>query len=197
MEDLDGTAPAQRKAVLTRMTTPFHEAFRVLSRLDAPIVTAAHGVVAGGGLGYVYAADLVLAAESTRFVTAFGGIGLSGDGGGTWHLPRIIGLGRALELMLTGELVHADDALRMGLVNRVFAHGEAADRAHAFARAIASGPPLVHRAIKRAVYAGLDGDLAAALDREATGQLQLLASRDFAEGVTAFLQKREPKFEGR
>ena len=73
------------------MTTPFHEAFRVLSRIDAPIVTAAHGAVAGGGLGYVYAADLVVAAEGTKFVTAFAALGLSGDGGGTWHLPRLIG----------------------------------------------------------------------------------------------------------
>ena len=88
-------APTEIGDLLVSMTTPFHEAFRVLSRIDAPIVTAAHGRVAGGGLGFVYAADIVLAAEGTEFITAFAGIGLSGDGGGTWHLPRLIGPARA------------------------------------------------------------------------------------------------------
>ena len=175
----------------------FHGVIRALVGSERPTIALVDGAAAGFGCDLALACDLRLATDRAVFGEIFVRRGLMPDGGGTWHLPRIIGLGRALELMLTGELVHADDALRMGLVNRVFAHGEAADRAHAFARAIASGPPLVHRAIKRAVYAGLDGDLAAALDREATGQLQLLASRDFAEGVTAFLQKREPKFEGR
>ncbi len=80
--------PSSYGELFRRMTGPFHEAFRILSRINAPIVTAAHGSVAGGGLGFLYAADIVLAAEGTKFVTAFAGIGLSGDGGGTWHLPR-------------------------------------------------------------------------------------------------------------
>jgi enoyl-CoA hydratase/carnithine racemase len=79
----------------------------------------------------------------------------------------------------------------------VFPHSEVRERTHELASAIAKGPPLVHRAVKRAVYAGLDGDLAAALEREATGQIALLASHDFGEGITAFLQKRDPRFEGR
>lgn len=101
------------------MTSPFHEAFRILSRIDAPIVTAAHGAVAGGGLGYVYAADLVVAAEGTKFVTGFADLGLSGDGGGTWHLPRLIGARRAAEVYLRNTPITAADALRWGMVNAV------------------------------------------------------------------------------
>ena len=86
--------------LLNWMTTPFHEAFRVLSRVEVPIVTAAQGAIAGGGLGFVYAADLVVAAEDTKFLTAFAGLGLSGDGGGTWHLPRLIGARRAAQAYL-------------------------------------------------------------------------------------------------
>jgi 2-(1,2-epoxy-1,2-dihydrophenyl)acetyl-CoA isomerase len=175
----------------------FHGVIRALVESDRPTIALVDGAAAGFGCDLALACDLRIASDRGVFGEIFVKRGLMPDGGGTWHLPRIIGVGRALELLLTGDLVPAAEAHRIGLANRVFAHAEAAARTHELARAIASGPPLVHRAVKRAVYAGLDGDLAAALDREATGQLQLLASQDFREGVTAFLQKREPKFEGR
>jgi 2-(1,2-epoxy-1,2-dihydrophenyl)acetyl-CoA isomerase len=175
----------------------FHGAIRALVESDRPTIALVDGAAAGFGCDLALACDLRIASDRAVFGEIFVKRGLMPDGGGTWHLPRIVGLGRALELLLTGDLVRADEAHRIGLANRVFPHAEAAARTHELARAIASGPPLVHRAVKRAVYASLDGDLAAALDREATGQLQLLGSHDFREGVTAFLQKREPKFEGR
>jgi 2-(1,2-epoxy-1,2-dihydrophenyl)acetyl-CoA isomerase len=175
----------------------FHGTIRALVESDRPTIALVDGAAAGFGCDLALACDLRIASDRGIFGEIFVKRGLMPDGGGTWHLPRIVGLGRALELLLTGDLVTADEAHRIGLANRVFPHGEAAARTHELACAIASGPPLVHRAVKRAVYAGLDGDLAAALDREATGQLQLLASQDFREGVTAFLQKRAPKFEGR
>ena len=105
--------------LLERMATPFHEAFRVLSRIDAPIVTAAHGAIAGGALGYVYAADLVMAAEGTKFLTAFAALGLSGDGGGTWHLPRLIGARRAAQAYLQNTPIEATEALEWGLINEI------------------------------------------------------------------------------
>lgn len=175
----------------------FHGTIRALVDSDRPTIALVDGAAAGFGCDLALACDLRIASDRGVFGEIFVKRGLMPDGGGTWHLPRIVGLGRALELLLTGELVAAGEALRIGLANRVFPHGEALARTHELASAIAKGPPLVHRAVKRAVYAGLDGDLAAALDREATGQLALLASRDFGEGVTAFLQKREPRFEGR
>ena len=127
-------------ALLAQMTTPFHEAFRVLSRIDAPIVTAAHGAVAGGGLGYVYAADLVIAAEGTKFVTAFAALGLSGDGGGTWHLPRLIGPRRAAEAYLRNKPIEAAQALDWGLINEIVPAEELRSRAEGLARELASGP---------------------------------------------------------
>src|SRR5246500_3798811 len=127
-------------ALLARMTTPFHEAFRVLSRIDVPIVTAAHGAVAGGGLGYVYAADLVVAAEDTKFVTAFAALGVSGDGGGTWHLPRLIGPRRAAELYLRNRPIDAAEALQGGLINEIVPAEKLRSRAEAVARELANGP---------------------------------------------------------
>ncbi len=175
----------------------FQGAIRSLVESDRPTIALVDGAAAGFGCDLALACDLRIASDRAVFGEIFVKRGLMPDGGGTWHLPRIVGLGRALELLLTGDLVPAEEALRIGLANRVVPHAEVAARTHELARTIAKGPPLVHRAVKRAVYGGLDGDLTAALDREATGQLQLLQSRDFGEGVTAFLQKREPRFEGR
>lgn len=175
----------------------FHGVIRALVESDRPTIALVDGAAAGFGCDLALACDLRVVSDRGVFGEIFVKRGLMPDGGGTWHLPRIVGLGRALEMMLTGELVRADEALRIGLANRVVPHAEIHARTHELATAIAAGPPLVHRAVKRAVYAGLDGDLTAALDREATGQLQLLGSRDFGEGVAAFLQKRPPKFEGR
>src|SRR6185312_7437325 len=135
------TAPPETfGALFARMTTPFHEAFRVLSRIDAPVVTAAHGAVAGGGLGYVYAADLVIAAENAKFVTAFAALGLSGDGGGTWHLPRLIGPRRAAEAYLRNKPIDVTEALDWGLINEVVPAEELRSRTEAVTRELASGP---------------------------------------------------------
>jgi enoyl-CoA hydratase/carnithine racemase len=175
----------------------FHGVIRSLVESDRPTIALVDGAAAGFGCDLALACDLRIASDRGVFGEIFVKRGLMPDGGGTWHLPRIVGLGRALELLLTGDLIRADEALRIGLANRVIPHGEVHARTHELATAIAKGPPLVHRAVKRAVYAGLDGDLTAALDREARGQLELLQSRDFTEGITAFLQKRDPRFEGK
>src|SRR5262249_29591974 len=118
------------------------------------------------------------------------------DGGGTFHLPRLVGLGAAFDLMLTGDTVEAEDARRMGLLQRIYPVETAAADTLAYARRIAAGPPRVHAWIKRAVYGALDGTLQDALDVEAKGQMELLRSRDFMEGVMAFFEKREPRFTG-
>ena len=175
----------------------FHGLIRAIVNSDRPTLAAVDGVAVGYGCDLACACDVRIVSERAQFGEVFVRRGLMPDGGGTFLLPRIVGVGRALDMMYTGELVDADTALRIGLANRVVPHGELLARTHDFAERIAAGPPLAYRAIKHAVYASLDGDLEAALDREARGQIELLASSDFAEGLSAFLQKRPAKFQGR
>jgi 2-(1,2-epoxy-1,2-dihydrophenyl)acetyl-CoA isomerase len=183
--------------LFARMTTPFHEAFRVLSRIDAPIVTAAHGAVAGGALGYVYAADLVVAAEGTRFVTAFAGLGLSGDGGGTWHLPRLIGPRRAAQAYLRNTPIDAAKALEWGLINEVIPAGELCGRATALAAELAQGPTRGFAKMRALLRDTWHNDLSTQLLAETEAVKATGNTADAAEAITAFAAKRTPHFTGR
>jgi 2-(1,2-epoxy-1,2-dihydrophenyl)acetyl-CoA isomerase len=174
----------------------FHGAIRALVTSARPTIALVDGAAAGFGCDLALACDLRLVSARARFGEIFVKRGLIPDGGGTWLLPRIVGLGRALELLLSGDVIDATEAHRIGIANKVYPEASFAADAGAYVAAIAKGPPLVHRLIKRCVYAGLTGDLAAALDREAIGQMQCLGSKDFMEGVSAFLGKRDPQFTG-
>lgn len=183
--------------LLQRMTTPFHEAFRVLSRVDAPIVTAAHGSVAGGGLGFVYAADLVLAAERTRFVTAFAALGLSGDGAGTWHLPRLIGGRRAAQAYLRNMPIEAAEALEWGMINEVVPADELRSRALALATELAHGPTRAFARMRALLRDSWHNDLATQLQSEIESLKAAAETADAAEALSAFISKRTPRFTGR
>jgi enoyl-CoA hydratase/carnithine racemase len=174
----------------------FHGMIRAVRRVDKPVVALVDGAAVGYGCDLALACDLRIGTERTRFGEVFVKRGLMPDGGGTFSLPRLVGVGKALELMFTGDLIGADEALRLGLLNRVVPSAEAEAETWAFARRLASGPPLVHAFTKRAVYGALSGTLDDALENEAKGQIQLLRSKDFFEGVSAFFQKRDPKFSG-
>jgi len=183
-------------ALLARMTTPFHEAFRVLSRIDVPIVTAAHGAVAGGGLGYVYAADLVIAAEGTKFVTAFAALGLSGDGGGTWHLPRLIGGRRAAEAYLRNRSIEATEALQWGLINEIVPAEELRDRAEAVARELANGPTRAFARMRGLLRDTWRHDLSTQLQAEIEALRHSGDTADAARAINDFAEKRRPEFTG-
>jgi 2-(1,2-epoxy-1,2-dihydrophenyl)acetyl-CoA isomerase len=183
-------------ALLARMTTPFHEAFRVLSRIDVPIVTAAHGAVAGGGLGYVYAADLVVAAEGTKFVTAFAALGLSGDGGGTWHLPRLIGARRAAEAYLRNRPIEATEALQWGLINEIVPAGELRNRAEAVARELANGPTRGFARMRALLRDTWRNDLSTQLQAETDGLRHTGDTADAARAINDFAEKPRPEFTG-
>jgi len=184
-------------ALFAQMTTPFHEAFRILSRIDAPIVTAAHGAVAGGGLGYMYAADLVIAAEGTKFVTAFAALGLSGDGGGTWHLPRLIGARRAAQAYLRNTPITADEALEWGLVNEIVPAAELRDRATMLATELAHGPTKGFARMRALLRDSWHNDLSAQLLAETEAVTATGNSSDAADAISAFAAKRKPHFTGR
>ncbi len=174
----------------------FHGMIRAVRRVEKPVVALVDGAAVGYGCDLALACDLRLGTDRTRFGEVFVKRGLMPDGGGTFSLPRLVGVGKALELMFTGDLIGADEALRLGLVNRIIPHADAEAETWAFARRLAAGPPLVHAWIKKAVYGGLSGTFDDALETEVKGQMQLLRSKDFFEGVSAFFQKRDPKFSG-
>jgi 2-(1,2-epoxy-1,2-dihydrophenyl)acetyl-CoA isomerase len=188
--------PGAYGGLFARMTGPFHDAFRILERIDAPIVTAAHGSTAGGGLGYVFTADLVVAADDARFVTAFAGIGLSGDGGGTWHLPRLVGPRKAMELYLLNRPVTAAEALDLGLVNEVVPPDQVHDRALALATRLAAGPTVGYGHMRRLLRGAWDRDLSAQLYAETEAVAACGDTKDAAAGITSFIAKQTPTFEG-
>ena len=184
-------------ALFAQMTTPFHEAFRVLSRVDAPIVTVAHGAVAGGGLGFVYAADLVIAAEDTKFVTAFAALGLSGDGGGTWHLPRLIGPRRAAAAYLRNRPIEAAEALEWGLVNEIVPAEELRGRAEVVARKLANGPTRGFARMRSLLRDSWRNDLSTQLQAEIEAIRHTGDTADAAKAINDFAAKRRAEFTGR
>lgn len=174
----------------------FHGMIRAVRRVEKPVVALVDGAAVGYGCDLALACDIRIGTERTRFGEVFVKRGLMPDGGGTWSLPRLVGVGKALELMFTGDVIGADEAHRLGLVGRIIPSAEAEQQTWEFAKRLAAGPPLVHAWIKRAVYAAQSTDLDAALENEVRGQMQLLRSKDFFEGIAAFFQKRDPKFTG-
>jgi 2-(1,2-epoxy-1,2-dihydrophenyl)acetyl-CoA isomerase len=184
-------------ALFAQMTTPFHEAFRVLSRIEAPIVTAAHGAVAGGGLGFVYAADLVIAAEDTKFVTAFAGLGVSGDGGGTWHLPRLIGPRRAAEAYLRNRPIDAPEALEWGLINEIVPAEQLRSRAEAVARELANGPTRGFARMRALLRDSWRNDLSTQLQAETEAIRDTGDTMDAGRAINDFPARHRGEFTGR
>ena len=183
--------------LFARMTAPFHEAFRILSTLDAPVVTAAHGAVAGGGIGFVYAADIVIAAEGTRFVTAFADLGVSGDGGGTWHLPRLVGVARAKRIYLENRPFTAEEAYEWGMVSEVVPASELADRAADLASRLASGPTRAYAHMRALFHQSATASLSDQLRAETEHLLVTGRTDDVREAVDAFAEKRPANFQGK
>ena len=163
---------------------------------EKPIVASLHGPVYGAGVGIALACDLRIAAQSARFSVAFIKIGLMPDAGVSFLLPRVVGLGRALEMSLLGDPVEADEALRIGLVNRVVPDESLAEETAALASRLAAMPTAAIGRTKGAFHASFEADLGTALEREAEGQTFCGFTADHREGVAAFFEKREARFSG-
>ncbi len=190
----DGT-PAPPIAEIVRMT--YNPSVRAIRALEKPVVCAVNGVAAGAGANLALACDVVLAADTASFVQAFSKIGLIPDTGGTFFLPRLVGLARATALAFFGDKLPAADAQAMGMIYRVVEQARLLDEARAVARRLATLPTRGLGLTKRAFNQSLANDLDAQLEVEAELQSEAAQTADFAEGVRAFLEKRQPTFAGR
>jgi len=181
-------------AHLTAITTHLHAAISRLAGMDAPVVVAVHGSAAGAGCSLAAVSDLVLAGASSRFVMAYTAIGLTPDGSGSWALPRVIGLRRALELTLTNRQLTAAEAVDAGLATRIVADDDLRDEAERLASSLAAGPTGALGAAKRLLRGSLAHDLETQMTLEAEALATAAASADGREGIAAFLEKRAPRF---
>lgn len=179
-----------------RMKVPV-QAVTALHRLPKPSIAAVDGVAAGGGMNLAIGCDIVVATVRARFAEVFVRRGLTVDLGGTWLLPRIVGMARARELALTGRVITADEALEMGMVSRVVTPTELEPVVQRLADELAAGAPLAQSFIKKALARAPDMTFEQAAAYEVETQAALLASDDVREGVAAFLEGRAPRFEGR
>jgi 2-(1,2-epoxy-1,2-dihydrophenyl)acetyl-CoA isomerase len=175
----------------------FHAVISRLVRGDFPVVAAVNGAAAGAGMGLACACDLVIVAESARFTMAYTKIGLSPDGTTTYFLPRRIGIGRALELVMLNRTLSAKEALDWGIANRVVADASLAEEAHSLAAQLAAGPTRAYGAAKRLMQSGFTESLETQIEMELRSVGALARSEDARQAIAAFAAKRTPVFTGR
>lgn len=175
----------------------FHALIKTIVHAPKPFVAAVDGAAVGFGADLALACDLRVFSSRGYIQEKFVKIGLMPDGGGTFWMPRLVGMGRALEFLMLGTKIEAQLALELGLTNRVVTPDELPGSARGLAHELAKGPPLALREIKQAVREGFRGTVDDALAREKSGQLGLLSSSDMMEGVLAWAQRREPQFQGK
>ncbi len=173
-----------------------NDCIRLIRQTPLPFIAAVNGAASGGGCNLALACDLVIAGESARFNQAFIKIGLSPDCGGTFILPRLVGWRRATQLMMTGEVTTAAQALAMGMINAVVPDDQLIAQALAMAESLAQAPTAAIGRIKELLDASANNDYGEQLELEREAQLKSGLTRDFKEGVAAFIEKRPPKFVG-
>ena len=162
-----------------------------------PVIAAVNGAAAAAGMNLALACDMRIASTAAKFSQSFVKRGLPPDWGGTYFLPRIVGIAKACELIFTGETIDAAEALRLGIVNAVVAPEALMPETYKLARKIADGPPVAIQGAKRAIYHNQNADLRAALEFETFIQIVARETEDVKEGVRAFVEKRAPVFRGR
>ena len=173
-----------------------HAVIRQIRKIPKPVIASVNGPSAGAGTNLALACDLRIASEQATFTQAFSRLGLHPDWGGTFFLPRLVGLGRAFEIFWLGEAVTAEEAKRLGLVNFLVPHESLAAETSRLAARLAAAPPLPLALLKQAFYERVQTELDRVLESEVEAQMKCFASEDFIEGLRAFSEKRAPKFTG-
>jgi len=174
----------------------FHEAVKAVARMPKPVLASLRGPVAGAGLSLALNTDLAVAADTTMFTLAYANIGVSPDGGATFHLPRLAGMRRAMEIALLADRFDAAKALDLGLVNQVVPEADLVTATEALAARLAAGPTRAYAATKALIRGSYETDLVTQLDAERAAFVGSTATRDFAAGVVAFTAKNKPEFRG-
>lgn len=189
--------PNGRPDVYKTLTELYHPVMRAIREIEKPVIAAVAGAAAGVGCSLALCCDLVLASQSAYFLLAFVNIGLVPDGGSSLLVPSRIGMARAAEMAMLGERIPAPQALEWGLINRVIADAELREQAGALVDRLAAGPTRSYAAAKRQLNSWLYARMDEQLELEARLQQEMTETEDFFEGVSAFLEKRPPKFAGR
>lgn len=189
-----GQAPLQRK---TALTDRIHRVAYALEDLDKPVIAAVNGVAVGAGMDMALMCDMRLAARSARFSEGYIRVGLVPGDGGCYYLPRLVGVAKALELLLTGDFIGAEEAQRLGIVNRVTDDADLPAAVAELAGKLAAAPPVAVAMIKRATYQSARCDLRTALDLISSHMGIVTSTEDSAEALAAFQEKRKPVFRGR
>ncbi len=168
-----------------------------IRNMPMPTIAAINGIAVGGGFDWSCAADIRIGCEKTRFMSAQIKTGLVPDSGACYLLPRIIRLDKALELLYTGDWINSDEAFKLGILSKLVPSEDFEKEVRGLAEKIAKSPPIVTRYVKQLVYKGLDSDLPTALEMTAAMTAMTMFTKDHEEGVAAWMEKREPKYEGK
>lgn len=183
-------------AELDAMVTPFHRALQRLAELPVPVVCAAQGAIAGGGLGLLWASDVVLVTEQAKLAAGFPALGLSGDGGSSWYLPRLVGVRRATQIILQGRVLNGREAVHLGLADEAVPPDELDAAGRAAAERLAAGATRAYGEMRRLIRGAFERTLGEGLDAERAAMLRCGATADAREGILAFTERRAPRFTG-
>ena len=187
-------APLERRTRLQKVT---HKVALAVDAFEKPLISAVNGAAVGAGMDLALMCDIRWAGASARFSEGYINVGLIPGNGGCYHLPRLVGTARALELLWTGDFVGAEEALACGIVTRVHPDSALLEETMAFATRIADGPPVQQRDIKALMYQSLRTDFRTSLDAAAQRMAVIQSTADYREAINAYKEKRAPKYEGR